>query len=216
MIEKNTDFEKEYVHKFYDQKADVFSKSRTKPWPYTEVFFNKYCKDNTIILDSGCGNGREFFNENVIGLDYSDNLLKEAARKPSVALVRGNVHDLPFKNGIFDTIMSIAVIHHLCTHERRLNCMLEMKRVLKNDGTILVYVWHISASSKKKFNRLNGENEFLVSWRGENDLMRYYYLFDENKLKTLCNEAGFIILEMAVEQESIYAVLKKKDYCDDV
>ncbi len=210
MNDKEAEFESNYVHKFYEFKASVFSESRKKPWGFTNIFFNKYCNENSVILDSGCGNGREFLSKNVIGLDYSLNLLLDAKKKPSIGLIRGNINYLPFKRKSFDIIMSIAVIHHLCTHERRLKCLLEMRRVLKDDGVVLVYAWHINASVKKKFNSMKtGDNDFLVSWKGENDLLRYYYLFDEKKLNMLCESAGFEIIESGIEQESVYAVLKK-------
>lgn len=182
--------------------------TRVKPWPFTLEFMKKYSKPNFIILDSGCGNGRQFIHQNTVGVDFSENLLLEAKSKPNLSLVRGDVHNLHFKDCTFNLILSVAVIHHLSTHERRLHCLLEMKRVLKNDGVCLIYVWHKSASSHNKFQPIQG-NEYLVSWKGEVDFMRYYCLFDEQMLEELFLEAGFTILELKREEESIYAVIKK-------
>lgn len=167
-----------------------------------------YSKPESMILDSGCGNGRQFMHQNTIGIDLSENLLLDAAKRQNVGLVRGNVHTLPFRDSVFDVVLSIAVIHHLSTHRRRLDCLLEMKRVMKSDGVCLVYVWHLDATSKAKFSKIEG-SDYFVSWKGEEDILRYYCLFNEETLRSVCTEAGFEVLDMQREQENVYAVLKK-------
>lgn len=201
-------FEQEFVHKFYKDKAKAFSDSRVKPWPYTKVFIEKYANKESLILDAGCGNGRQFIHDNIIGLDFSYNLLKDALSKKNLGLIQGNIHELPLKDKSFDIVLSIAVIHHLCTQERRMNAMVEMKRVLKDDGIALIYLWHKDSSYHSKFKPIQGD-EYLVSWRGEEDAMRYYCLYDELGLKELLTSTGFEILEMNKEEESLYAVIKK-------
>lgn len=209
-MDDHEEFESKYVHEFYSQKSKTFSNTRIKPWPLTRRFLEERNNGNNLILDSGCGNGRQFINENIIGLDYSENLLLEARNKENLGLIKGNVHKLPFKDSVFDIVLSVAVIHHLCTHERRLHCLLETNRVLKSGGECLIYAWHKDASKKNKFHKMDGEEqEYLVSWKGEEDKMRYYCLFDEKMLEDLIKEAGFEIKEIGREQESIYAIITK-------
>lgn len=205
------DFEKEHVHRFYSHKAQQFSDSRVKPWPFAMQFIRDQIKPTDLVLDAGCGNGRQFLHPNTVGLDYSANLLQDASIKPNIGLIQGDVCTLPFKDNVFDVILSVAVVHHLSSHERRVGCLLEMKRVLKNKGKCLLYVWHSEASKKAKFSAIDGsQSEYLVSWRGEDDLLRYYFLFDEESLGSLANEAGFKISKINREQESIYAVLENQ------
>lgn len=201
------DFEQEYVHKFYNVKSDKFSNSRIKPWPFTVEFMKNNSREDFIVLDAGCGNGRQFLHRNTIGVDFSENLLLDAARKPYLGLVKTNVLNMPFKDSMFDIVLSIAVIHHLSTHERRLECLLEIKRVLKSKQLCLLYVWHKEAASKKKFKEIEN-GDYFVSWKGENDVLRYYHLFDEEELEKLCKETGFEVLEISKEQESLYIVLR--------
>ncbi|KAM0680345.1 hypothetical protein GINT2_001401 [Glugoides intestinalis] len=201
-------FEKEYVHKFYNKKSQNFSASRFKPWPFTEKFIKEETTDTDFVLDAGCGNGRQFMHPNIVGVDFSEGLLKEASKKSNMGLVMADIHSLPFQGSVFDIVLSIAVVHHLCTHERRLESLLEIKRVLKEGGRCLLYVWHKEASRKKKFREI-GENEYFVSWKGEEDLLRYYCLFDEEMLRNLIEEAGFEIERIKREQESIYGVIRK-------
>jgi tRNA (uracil-5-)-methyltransferase TRM9 len=203
------EFEKEYVHKFYSKKSTPFSDSRVKPWPFTIEFMKTYSNDSSLVLDSGCGNGRQFMSQNTIGLDFSENLLREAQKKPNIGLIRGNIHALPFKDETFDIALSIAVIHHLSTEQRRREALLEMKRVMKSGAHGLIYVWHSEASKKAKFQKIK-DNDFFVSWRGECDLMRYYCLFTEQTLRNLCVECGFEVLDVRREEESVYASVQKR------
>lgn len=207
--EINENFEDSFVHKFYDLKSDKFSKSRVCPWPFTKKFLNEYSNDSSLVLDAGCGNGRSFLHKSSIGLDYSFNLLLDARNKTNLGLVKSNVLEMPFKEDSFDVVLSVAVIHHLSTNERRMKALEEMKRVMKKGGVILLYTWHLDASKKKKFHPAEGKNDFFVSWKGEEDLLRYYHLYDEEGLTKLCESSGMEIIEIGREQESIYAVLRK-------
>jgi alkylated DNA repair protein alkB family protein 8 len=38
-------------------------------------------------------------------------------------------------------VISIAVIHHFATEERRIRALQELWRILKPGGTLLVFVW---------------------------------------------------------------------------
>ena len=220
--ENEKSFENEFVHTFYSEKSKKFSDSRVKPWPFTVKFMKEYVKENDLILDSGCGNGRQFMHSNTVGVDFSENLLLDALSKLNIGLIKADIHTLPFTSSSFDVVLSIAVIHHLSTPERRRSAMEEMKRVLKPDGICLIYLWHKDASKKAKFCNLQksdlklikekevmAESEYLVSWRGEMDLLRYYCLFDESMLKSLAEECEMKIIEITREEESIYAILKK-------
>ena len=65
--------ETEYVNKVYDQIAPHFDHTRYKPWPGVENFV-KSLPDGSLLLDVGCGNGRNLnINKNVfdMGTDFS-------------------------------------------------------------------------------------------------------------------------------------------------
>jgi ubiquinone/menaquinone biosynthesis C-methylase UbiE len=48
---------------------------------------------------------------------------------------------LPVRNDIFDSVISIAVIHHFSTKSLRVAAINEMYRVIKKGGRVLIYVW---------------------------------------------------------------------------
>lgn len=48
---------------------------------------------------------------------------------------------IPIRSNCVDFCISIAVLHHLATNERRLKALTEINRVLTVGGQALVYVW---------------------------------------------------------------------------
>ncbi|KAM0675648.1 hypothetical protein GVAV_001016 [Gurleya vavrai] len=196
------DFEQKNVHNFYSNHANSFSVTRVIPWPKTVEFLKN---DFPLILDAGCGNGRSSHNNDVISLDYSYNLLNQ---NKCFNKINSCVTLLPFKNETFDALLSVAVIHHLSTPEKRKKALKEMHRVLKNNGRVLIYVWNREVVHKKRFKQING-NDYFVTWNGNNEIIRYYYMYDEKEFYALLIECKFKIVECGLEQESIYAILEK-------
>lgn len=58
---------------------------------------------------------------------------------------------IPVRDNSIDGCISIAVIHHLATDERRVQAISEMIRVLRVDGKCLIYVW--AKDQKKNFEK---------------------------------------------------------------
>ena len=48
---------------------------------------------------------------------------------------------LPFRDSSIDAVLSIAVIHHIATAERRVHALREMARVLRVGGKVMISVW---------------------------------------------------------------------------
>ncbi|TVY31268.1 tRNA (carboxymethyluridine(34)-5-O)-methyltransferase, partial [Lachnellula occidentalis] len=116
-------YEEQHVHEVYEQIASHFSSTRYKPWPIVSSFLSSL-PPGSIGLDVGCGNGkylsvrRDVF---IIGSDRSSNLVKIASQpqnQPHAAVVADSLA-LPHQRGRFDFAISIAVVHHLSTRERR-------------------------------------------------------------------------------------------------
>ncbi|CAG00909.1 unnamed protein product, partial [Tetraodon nigroviridis] len=57
---------------------------------------------------------------------------------------------LPFRTASFDACISIAVIHHFSTPERRLAAIRELVRLLKTGGQALIYVWAFEQEHNKQ------------------------------------------------------------------
>lgn len=79
----------------------------------------------------------------IIGLDRSVPLAKIAASRAAHAgsVCIGDAVYVPLRAGIFDAALSIAVLHHLSTRERRLAALRQLTRIVRPGGCILVYAW---------------------------------------------------------------------------
>jgi ubiquinone/menaquinone biosynthesis C-methylase UbiE len=98
-------------------------------------------------LDLGCGTGRNLplfpAGVRVIGLDPSAQVLARARRRsPGVPLVQGSAEALPFRDGVFDTVVSGLV---LCSVPDQARGLAEVRRVLRPGG-ILRALEHVRAT----------------------------------------------------------------------
>lgn len=75
-----------------------------------------------------------------IGCDRSLTLLEVCQEKRFNVFQCDCLH-IPFKDSSVDACISIAVIHHLATRERRIRALREMARVLVKGGKALIYCW---------------------------------------------------------------------------
>ncbi|XP_016953375.1 alkylated DNA repair protein alkB homolog 8 [Drosophila biarmipes] len=134
--------EQQNVHAVYDKIADHFSETRHTPWPQVAEFLDSF-DPQSLVLDIGCGNGK-YLGCNplllAIGCDRAQGLLAVGRRKGQ-NVFRCDCLRVPVRSGSIDGCISIAVIHHLATTERRLAALREMARVLRLGGRALVYVW---------------------------------------------------------------------------
>ncbi|XP_041270632.1 alkylated DNA repair protein alkB homolog 8 [Onychostruthus taczanowskii] len=143
--------EQEYVHKVYEEIATHFSSIRHSPWPRI-VEFLRSLPAGSIVADIGCGNGKYLgINEDLymVGCDRSKNLVDICGEKHFQAFVCDAL-SVPIRSGSCDACISIAVIHHFSTAERRLATIRELARLLRPGGTALIYVWAMEQEYKNQ------------------------------------------------------------------
>ncbi|XP_040196180.1 alkylated DNA repair protein alkB homolog 8 isoform X2 [Rana temporaria] len=143
--------EKEYVHKVYEDIAGHFSSTRHTPWPRV-VDFLRSLPMGSLVADVGCGNGKYLgVNKDLymIGCDRSKNLVDICGEKEYEACVCDAL-SVPFRPGSFDACISIAVVHHFATEERRLAALQELTGLLRKGGQVLIYVWAMEQEYNKK------------------------------------------------------------------
>ena len=142
--------EQENVKNVYEKIAPHFNSTRVYKWSWVNEFLENLDK-NSLVYDIGCGNGRNmnFKNLNFIGIDNCENFVKICNEK-KLNVVTSNITEIPFKSDTADAILCIAVFHHLSTNENRLKALLELKRVVKSGGKILLSVWSINQPAKTR------------------------------------------------------------------
>ena len=84
----------------------------------------------------------------MIGFDSCLELVTIANSRGGEVGVADCLH-LPYRSSVFDSVISIAVIHHLSTVERRVQAIQELCRITRPGGSILVYVWAFEQERKK-------------------------------------------------------------------
>ena len=99
-------------------------------------------RPDALTLDMACGDGghRPYMHrpDRVLGVDIDQGSLESYRRRhPESLAVRGDCYRLPFKDASFDRVINIYNLEHLVHLDFALE---EARRVLKNDGELMVSV----------------------------------------------------------------------------
>ena len=221
-------YEATYVHNVYNQIASHFSSTRYKPWPIVSEFLLSI-PSGSIGLDVGCGNGKYLLvnpNVHIIASDRSSELVTIASSyggQNNEALVADGLC-LPHQNGRFDFAISIAVVHHLSTKDRRRQAVMSILQSLHAEGKALIYVWALEQKSSRRGWDEGGVQDVMVPWvmkrskkemelgsENEHTYQRYYHLYRKGELEEDIAEVGGTILNGGYEKDNWWCICKRKD-----
>ena len=90
------------------------------------------------ILDIGCGIGyfeQKLSKLDIIGLDSSKEMLRQAQRRSNKKFVIGNAENLGFNSSSFDAVFYVATLEFVTDYQRAIQ---EAWRVTKPNGKLLV------------------------------------------------------------------------------
>jgi tRNA (uracil-5-)-methyltransferase TRM9 len=225
------DLEYQHVHQVYQEIASHFSDTRYKPWPIVERYLSDL-PSGSIGVDIGCGNGK-YLNVNknlyIIGSDRSSELVKIAQGKKNGQVAVADALAVPFPSDSFDFAISIAVIHHFSTRQRRIKAVEEIIRLLKSQGTALIYVWALEQKNSRRGWDEGMDQDVMVPWvlnekkkkkpeeaqateneSEDNVKLRYYHLYKKGELEEDVSTAGGIVIEQGYEKDNWWAVVQRK------
>ncbi|KAJ6730404.1 hypothetical protein OIU85_021221 [Salix viminalis] len=145
-----------------------FSSTRFAKWPKVATFLNSL-PSGSLVLDAGCGNGKYLgFNPDCtfVGCDISEPLIKICVDRGHEVLVADAVN-LPYRTGFGDAAISIAVLHHLSTENRRKRAINELVRAVKKGGLILITVWAVEQEDQSLVTKWTPLNQkYVDEWIG--------------------------------------------------
>ncbi len=122
------------------------------------------------ILDIACGEGYgtlllSLKAKHITGADINEETIKKAVikyKRDNLNFIHSEIINLPFPEQSFDTITCFETIEHTINHQEVIK---ELKRVLKNDGVLI-----ISTPDKKNYSEKNNySNPFHLIELYEND-----------------------------------------------
>lgn len=188
------ELEADNVVNVYDTIAKKFSHTRYKAWDTTIDFINSLDHD-TKTLEVGCGNGKNMnLREDILffGCDISEGLQTICLNK-GLQVIKCDGCDLKYEDDFFDSVYSIAVLHHMSNDDRRLKFISEMVRVTKDKGKIFFQVWATSEPkyllSKTVFDKESDDyNELdrLVIFKDNGkEYERYYHFFTKEEMERI-------------------------------
>lgn len=162
-----SDVELDHVFRVYDNIAVHWNHTRGKRkvhWNRVKTFLEGL-PAGSLLADVGSGDGKYFgLNPGLtcIGCDRSWNLLRVSKEVPHETFCC-DIVKLPFRDGLFDATICVAVLHHLANKDRRVAAVRELVRITRPGGAIMIQAW---AKEQEEGSRLTfTEQDVLVPWK---------------------------------------------------
>jgi len=204
--------ETEYVLKPYSQIAEHFDKTREYLWKGIKEFIQS-TDDNSLLLDAGCGNGKNMLVKNrvnCIGFDFCESNNQICSNK-GLDVSTINIKMIPYRDSVFDHSFTVAVLHHIEKEIDRVKAINELVRVTKPGGTIFIQVWSADIPKNKKFIKINDNNDYFITWEVEKGyvLKRFYHLFTRDEFTELLQQtSGVKLVDVKEELGNWWGILK--------
>lgn len=140
--------------------------------------------ENGKILDIGCGNGEYLlmirqFGWEVYGLELNEQAVF-LARKHGLNVLQGSAEAIEYESNFFDIVRMWNVLEHTISPRKAL---LEVSRVLKRGGYLLIYVPNFDSIERKIFSKYWSSLE----------VPRHVHHFSVKSLKLYLNHAGLVL-----------------------
>jgi ubiquinone/menaquinone biosynthesis C-methylase UbiE len=142
--------------------------------------FCRYVRPQARVLDLGCGPGRDTMllrqcGYQVVGIDRSLGMLREAQWRVGGTLLCGDMRHLPLAAASLDGVWLCAALLHLPKADAR-PALAEIRRVLRHQSPLYVSV-------------KQGEGENWTTYRG----MRFFAYYQPDELSAMMNDAGYTV-----------------------
>ena len=216
---------------FYTTFAAAFAESRSLAQPSLRRLLAQVPPAGRV-LDVGCGHGRvaHLLDQHrpggcYLGLDFSAEFVR-LARQGAAELTRVRaefqVADLtqpdwqrPLDGRQFDTILILAVLHHLPAYKNRLAILRALREHLAPagrdtpahaGGRLILSAWQFTTNARMRRKIVSWDcvgldpaglepGDYLLDWKRGGRGYRYCHLIDQDELARLAAESGWRLLE---------------------
>jgi 2-polyprenyl-3-methyl-5-hydroxy-6-metoxy-1,4-benzoquinol methylase len=211
---------------FYDRFGSQFSATRQRLQPGVRRILDVIREDESV-LDLGCGNGnflrelaRRGHKAPLLGVDFSLPLLRDAesslgARFLAMDLSKLSVishrslstDDWQLMTDRWSLITCFATLHHIPSTEMRLDILKTVRKLVKDDGRVILSNWQFLNSPKLRariqpWERVGlttgdvDEGDYLLDWRSGGEGLRYAHQFSAEELSALAEQAGMKVVDL--------------------
>lgn len=163
----------------------------------------------------------------IIGSDRSYNLTAIARGHRRHDALVADALDTPHRSAAADFAISIAMVHHLSTPERRVAAVKEILDSVKAEsGRALIYVWALEQKSSRRGWDEGDDQDVMVPWvmKGQKQkdadgaeaapavdqtFHRYYHLYRKGELEDDIRAAGGQVVEGGYEKDNWWAIARR-------
>lgn len=179
----------------YDEVAEEYSRFHSK-----ESFENRLdtfiniLSDNGLVLDVGCGCGRDtkyLLDRGIdtIGIDLSLGMIDQAKKYvPNAKFLQMDMRKLEFEESSFDGILAMASVLHIPKAQMP-ELLAEFRRVLRDNG--LLYITVMIGTGEKFV-----EKSAAVPGMGP----RFFAFYNEKELRNILIQTGYEIEAMHIDK----------------
>lgn len=223
MIKKDILEINELNSKFYSLHTESFDRSREFYW---EGFNDTlaYIKENTKILDLGCGNARfyRFLKEKELKIDYLgiDNNPKFIEKNKEIYNEAkfeklDVITEIEEINETFNLVIIFGVTHHLPSKEYRKVWFEKISKLVEKDGFLVISFWNFDKDKEDKrfqtefYNKEEGD--YFLGWKKDFSEHRYCHIYSEeeiNEIKEIFKE--FSVVRDFNKEDNRYLIFHKQ------
>jgi SAM-dependent methyltransferase len=143
------------------------------------------------ILDGGCGTGRTLAElskiYDAVGLEPFESALSYAAQHEGCKLIQGSLENIPFKNEVFDAVVTLDVLEH-CDDD--VHALGEISRILTPGGLLLITV---------------PAHQWL--WSRHDEALHHRRRYSKTALLTRLHKCGYVVEKISYFNAFVFPVV---------
>ncbi len=187
-----------------------------------KVYLKDHIKPGSFVLEVGSGEGRSILDllpitKNIVAVDHDGEAVTRTrhlfANFPSIKIIEADGEHLPFADESFDYVICMGTFMNLAN--KKYPILAEMKRVLKNDGKVIISSFSEKALSERLniYKKVGGPIKEVIGGTvvfDESLGANISEQFSPQELTDIFAKVGFVIEDMSEISIAYLCILSKK------